>query len=200
MPRLGYELGEDLWRWCRPGLGPEGRHLFLLRYRVGLEQLGPGSLLCAELPQAKLASVDEAHKKPSGAVLERRVLVVELQPAGRHQVDEQRKLSELDDGHLADAPHARERLTRKRLDRRLHGLHRDHSSHDGGFDARPLERAAQPSRRDLDFGKLRHLLRGRGDCLQLLRPQQHLQLVPVDAGEAALLKLHSRAGHVPHDL
>ena len=51
------------------------------------QQLRPRALLGAELAQPQLAAVLEPHQEPRGAVAQRRALVEQLQPAGRHQVD-----------------------------------------------------------------------------------------------------------------
>ena len=47
------------------------------------------ALLGAELAQAQLAAVGEPDQHPRGAVAQRRPLVEQLQPPGRHQVDQQ---------------------------------------------------------------------------------------------------------------
>ena len=123
---------------------------------VGGQQLRPGALLGAELAQAQLAAVVEPDQQPRGAVAQRRALVEQLQPAGRHQVDEQRQVAGLDDEHLADAPHAVQLAAGERVERRVERLQRDHARRQRGLDARARDAGRQAARGDLDFGQLGH--------------------------------------------
>ena len=105
--RLVDQRRELLERRRGPGLGPERRDHLVLGDRVRRQQLRPGPLLGAELAQPQLAPVLEPDQEPRGPVAQRGPLVEDLQPPGRHQVDQQRQVAELDDGHLADPAHAR---------------------------------------------------------------------------------------------
>ena len=80
---------------------------------LGRQQLGPGALLGAELAQPQLAPVVEPDQQPRGAVAQRGALVPELQPSGRHQVDQHDQLAGLDDQHLAHPPDAGDRRCRR---------------------------------------------------------------------------------------
>ena len=62
------------------------------RVRRG-SSLRPRPLLGAELAQAQLAPVLEPDQQPRGAVAQRRALVPQLQPPGRHQVDQHDQLA-----------------------------------------------------------------------------------------------------------
>ena len=125
---------------------------------VGAQQLDPGRLLGAELAQAQLAAVGDAHEQPRRAVARAGALVEELQAPGAHEVHEQHEVAaDVDDEVLAAPPHA--------------GRSRDPSSaYSGGsnvFSAlmpgasadsivRAAQRRVQPPRGDLDLGKLGH--------------------------------------------
>ena len=82
---------------------------------------------------------------------------MELQPPGRHQVQQQHEVVlEVEHEQLAAPAHARERLAVDRLERRVEGL----QSVDAGREARldPLARqhVAQSPRDDLHLGQLGH--------------------------------------------
>ena len=113
--------------------GPErGDHL-VLGDRVGRQQLRPGALLGPELAQPQLAAVLEPDQHPRGAVFGRGPFVEDAQSAGRHQVDQQRQVAELDHRHLADPPHPADLAPDQRFQRRVEGLHHVHPRRQGRF-------------------------------------------------------------------
>ena len=154
--RLVDQLGEALERRRRPGFRPEPGDRLVLVDGVGRQQLRPGPLLGPVLAQAQLAAVLEPDQDPRGAVFERGPLVVVAQPAGRHQVDQQRQVAELDDGQLADPPHPGQLAARQRLERRVEGLHHVHPRRQRRLDPGAGERRVQAPHGDLDLGKLGH--------------------------------------------
>src|SRR5215211_5229800 len=157
--RLVDRARQPFERRRRPRLRTERRDHLVGVDLGGGKQLGPGPLLGAELAQAQLAAAGEPHQHPRAAVLQRRSLVEQLEPAGRHQVDEQRELARLDDGHLADPAHTRDPLAGERIERRVEALHRHHPGRHGGLDLGAIEPRRQAARGYLDFGDLGHGLR-----------------------------------------
>ena len=133
LARLVEELGQDIHRRCRPGLGAERSDHLVLGDRVACHQLGPGALLGPEFAQAQLAAVGKPDQHPRGTVAKRGALVEQLQSPGRHQVHEQRQLpvvvravGELDDRHLPDPPCGLDRSPGERGERWIDRLQRDH--------------------------------------------------------------------------
>ena len=100
---------------------------------AGRQQLRPGPLLGPELAQPQLAAVGEPDQHPRGAVLERGALVEHLQAArptsggrGSCQRSSLAPADELDDRHLADPAHARDRAARRARSAAGRALQRDH--------------------------------------------------------------------------
>ena len=122
----------------------------------GRQQLRPGALLRPELAQAQLAAVLEPDQHPRGAVFERGALVVAAQPPGRHQVDQQGEVAELDHRHLADPPHRGQLAAGQRVERRVEGLHHVHPGRQRRFHRRAGQRRVEAAHGDLDLGELGH--------------------------------------------
>ena len=143
----------------RVGVGAQRRHRLVLCHRVGGQQLRPRALLRAELAQPQLPAVLEPHQDPRGAVAQRRSAVEELEPAGRHQVDEQRQVAGLDGEHLADAAHAVQLTAGERLERRVERLQGDEPRRERRLHARARDAGRQAACGDLDLGQLGHASR-----------------------------------------
>ena len=150
------QLGELVEWGRRPGLGAERGHGVVLLDLVDRQQLGPGPLLRPELAQAQLATVGDAQQEARALVAQRRPAGEQLQAAGGHQVDEDAEVAQLDDGHLAHAPHAGDLATGEHVERRVERLHGHHAGRERGLDLLALERGVQAPRGDLDLGQLRH--------------------------------------------
>jgi hypothetical protein len=141
--------------WVGPGLGAERRQRVVLLERGAAQQLRPSRLVGAELTQAQLATVVDAHQQPRGTVAQPGALVVELQPAGGHQVHQQREIvADVDDHMLADPPHAGDPLAVERRQRRIERLQRVDARRERRLDAGAAQRVVKPTRGDLDLGKL----------------------------------------------
>jgi hypothetical protein len=138
---------------------PERRDPLVVRDRLRREQLRPRPLLRAELAQPQLAAVLEPHQDPRGAVAERRAVVEQLQPAGRHQVHEQGHLTGLDGEHLADPAHPVQFPAGERVERRVERLERDEPGRERRFHARAGDAGRQAACGDLDLGQLGHASR-----------------------------------------
>ena len=91
--RLVEHARELLERGWRQRVRAERGHGLVLVELARREELGPGALLGAELAQAKLAPVTEPDQQPRAAVAQRGALVVELEPAGGHQVNQHHELA-----------------------------------------------------------------------------------------------------------
>ena len=87
--RLVDQLGELLERRRRPGLGPERRDHLVLVDLVARQQLRPGRCLVPNSRRRSSRPSASRIRTRERAVLERGALVEELQPPGRHQVDQQ---------------------------------------------------------------------------------------------------------------
>jgi hypothetical protein len=76
-------------------------------------------LLLSELTQAQLTAVRQTQQQPRGPVTQRRACVEQLQPSGRHQMDQHvQPIVEVDHEQLAAAPdtghgHAVDRAQRR---------------------------------------------------------------------------------------
>ena len=141
------------------------------------QQLRPGPLLRPVLAQAQLAAVLEPDQHPRGAVFERGALVVPAQAPGRHQVDQQGEVAELDHRQLADPPHRGQLAAGQRLERRVEGLHHVHPGRQRRFHRRAGQRRVEAAHGDLYLGELGHGLqswrvagvRGGIDSVQFIR-------------------------------
>src|SRR5512139_2307000 len=87
--RLADPLGELTQRRARPGVGTERGDQLVIGDRIASQELRPGRLLRAELAQAQLPSIGEAYQDARASVAQRGSLVEYLEPARRHQVDQQ---------------------------------------------------------------------------------------------------------------
>ena len=144
-------------RWVRPGLRTELRHVRLGLQVGGTEELRPGGLPGPELPEPQLAAVGQPDREAQRPVLERARLVVELQPARRHQVHEQQEIAvEADDQQLGPPAHAGERVTPQLAERRVEGLEGAHTLGERRLDDAPGQRGAEAAHHDLDLGELGH--------------------------------------------
>ena len=137
--RLVDQLGELVERRRRVGVRPERGDGLVLRDRVRRQQLRPRPLLRPELAQPQLPAVLEADEDARRLVSQRRARVEQLQPPGRHQVDEEHEVAGLDGQHLADPPDAVELPAREGVERRVERLQR--TSPGASADSTPHRRA-----------------------------------------------------------
>ena len=117
---------------------------------LGAQHLDPRALARAELAQAQLMRlkvIGDADEQPRRAVAQRRALVVELEAAGRHEVDEERELTGQVDDEVLPAPPERRGspCRRSRRERRVEGLQRVDAGSEGGSTS---SRRAAPRRGD----------------------------------------------------
>src|SRR4051794_18572908 len=140
-----------------PRVGAERRERLVLLQRVRAEHLHPRRLLRAELAQAQLAPVVDPQQEPGRAVAQRGALVEELQPPGRHEVEEHREIArDVHDEVLAAPPDARDRRALERVQRRVERLQRVDARRERGLDRRAAQGGVEAARRDLDLGQLGH--------------------------------------------
>jgi hypothetical protein len=106
--------------------------------------------------QAQLPTVLEADQHARRSVFQRGTFVGDAQSPGRHQVDEEGEVAELDHRHLRDPAHAGDLASHQRFERRIEGLHHVHPRRQHRFHRGATDRFVDPSRGDLDLRQLGH--------------------------------------------
>jgi hypothetical protein len=147
-PRLGQQLLER--RRVGPGLRAQRRERVVALEPVGGQELGPGALPGAELAQAQLAAVSQAHQHAGAAIARAGPAVEELQAAGGHEVDEEREPPlEVDDQMLPAPADGAQPPALQSVQRRVVGLQGIDAGRRGGLDVRTGDRRVNPPRGDL---------------------------------------------------
>ena len=102
-------------------------------------------------------SSGQPEQQPRRLVAQRGALGLQLDPSGRHQVDEHDQVAlDLQREQLAAPPHAGERAALERVQRRVERLERVDAGRERRLDRLPGQRRGQPAGRDLHLRQLGH--------------------------------------------